>query len=123
MGGECRGGRKRGKRTANRILEPWSDGFRGPWASEHGAQGACLPGPIGASSRCGASASNARVSQLIVSSRELFFAATERSRSRRSRDPRGRGRGGGVGEPRLLCAGLRVLSRRFLGLKVGVGGG
>lgn len=109
----------------NQISGPSSDGYGGPWPSEHGAQGACLAGPIGASPQCGASASNARVSQLIVSSRELFFAATEPSRSRRSRDPRGVGgkRRRGRGEPRLLCAGLRVPSRRFLGLEAGVGGG
>lgn len=91
LGGEFRGGRKQKKRTPNQILEPWSDGSRGPWASERGAQGACPSGPIRASPPCGASASNARVSQLIVSSRELFSAATERSRSRRSRDPPGGG--------------------------------
>lgn len=91
VGGKCRGGRKRKARAPNQILEPRSDWSYGPWASERGARGACPPGPIGASPQCGASASNARVSQLIVSSRELFFAATERSRSRRSRDPRGGG--------------------------------
>lgn len=35
----------------------------------------------------------------------------------------GRGEEAGSGEPRLLSAGLQVLSRRFLGLEVGVGGG
>lgn len=77
---------------------PRSDGPRGPWASELGVLGACPPGPIGAGPRCGASASNARVSQLIVSSRELFFAAPEPQQEEPR--PPGAGRAGAGGERR-----------------------
>lgn len=92
------------------MTASWSDGLRGPWSSERGTQRACPPGPIAGSPQCGASASNARLAQLIVSSRELFSAAAESSGGRRSRAPRGE-RGGepeGSGGHR---AGLRVLSR------------
>lgn len=89
--GAGRGYRGGGQQKPNQMAASWSDGFRGPWSSERGTQRACPPGPIAGSPQCGASASNARLAQLIVSSRELFAAAAESSGGRRSRAPRGEG--------------------------------
>ncbi|TKC46444.1 hypothetical protein EI555_011670, partial [Monodon monoceros] len=98
-----KGRSKRGKRAPNQSLASWSDRSNGLWPSERGAQGASPLGPIGGSPR-----------------RELFFAATEPSAAGGAETPRGgRGEEAGSQEPRLLSAGLRVLSRRFLGLEVG----
>lgn len=55
--------------------------------------------------------------------RVVFCSYRAEPQQEEPRPPGGRGEEAGSGEPRLLFAGLRVLSRRFLGLEVGVGGG
>lgn len=125
MGGEWRGG-ARGE--SGHPIRAWPPGATGPAAC--GLPSAARRGRARLGQSAGAHGAERAPQMLgflswLSPAESCFLQLPSRAAAGGAETPRGGGRGEEAGsqEPRLLSAGLRVLSRRFLGLEVGVGGG